>query len=226
MSKTTNERNHDVLRIYEIVHDGTLPIYKYNPSSQNEMLKNFPSFSGLIFIFEKDEEIELADKKVSRLVFVGFSENVRTRVRQYVRDIKRNATLKRHVGYAMLNQDGYDDKILRLWWNYKNKERRNNEEYKQIEDEYVLKVLAHIQMNMTFMPVRMDDVMNLEPFARKILATLSWGNFGSSRKWLGNKSPHWQVRESGLWAMRTQKNDMVMQEEDFKLLEKLIEEMN
>lgn len=225
MGKTTNERNHDVLRIHEIVHDGTLPFYKYNLASQNEMLKKFPSFPGLIFIFEKDEEIELVNKNVPRLVFVGFSENVRTRVRQYVCDIKRNATLKRHIGYAMLNQDGHDDKILRLWWNYKNKERRNNEEFKQIEDEYVLKVLAYIQTNMTFLPVRMDDTMNLEPFARKILATLSWGNFGSSSKWLGNKSPHWQVRESGLWAMRTHKNDMVMTEEDFKLLEKMIANM-
>jgi len=226
MGKTTKERNQDVLRIHELVHGGNLPIYKYNFSAPNEMLNNFPTFSGLIFIFEKDEEIELEDKNVARLVFVGFSENVRTRVRQYVRDIKRNATLKRHVGYAMLNQDGYDDKILRLWWNYKNKERRKNEEYKKIEDEYVLKVLGQIQTNMTFMSVRLNDVMNLEPFTRKILATLSWGNIKPSSKWLGNKSPHWQVRESGLWAMRTHKNDMVMQEEDFKLLEKMIKEMN
>ena len=215
----------NIKRVYNCLLLSKLPVYDCSKCSADDMLAKISNFPGLIFIFEDGEEIKVDETKADRIVFVGYSQDVHIRIRQYVYDIERNATLKRQIGAAMLQRDGYDAGTLDLWWHYRDKNRLRNTAYMKIEEEYVKKVLTYIQGHLHFMPVRMDDVANLESFARKMLATFSWGNFKPSEKWLGNTSPWWQVRDSGLWAMRTHHSKTIMEESDFVLLEKLIKDM-
>lgn|GEM_PF-3721928 len=207
-----------IKRIYKAFNLEKLAEYDCKSRNVDDMMAAVPRYSGLIVLFE-----EIDGKK--RIVFIGYSENVHRRVRQYFYDIERNATLKRHIGYAMLNRDNYDVEILQLWWDYQNRRRLANVDYMQIERTYVANVLAYIRENISFKLVRTDTAGEAADMAWRILATLSRDKTFSSGTWLGIHSPHSQVRESGLWAMRTHRSRTVMKENEFQQLEEWLDRM-
>lgn len=108
-----------IQKIYRILQNPKLTEYDCKNVDVDEMLGIVPTYSGLIVLFEEGEEIEINGKKQKRIVFVGYSGNIRKRVRQYFCDIERNATLKRQIGYAMINAEvqrgNLPPEFLRLW---------------------------------------------------------------------------------------------------------------
>lgn len=225
MGKRTNftqdEINSKIQRIYTLLLDERLPDYDCKNCDIEEMLSKVPTFPGLIVLCEEIDGKE-------RIVFVGYSNNVHKRVKEYFFDLERNATLKRHIGYALLKKDGFKDDILTMWWNYENPTRLNNSDYMKIENEFSLKVLNYIKNHLSFKVIRVEDAGDRQTLSWRCLATLSWEKFKptSECNWLGLNSEHDEVRNSGLWAIRTYYSKSIIQEEDFKLLEKLIKEVN
>ena len=202
-----------VARIYEDFQKPDLVVYDCRNCEINEMIKKTPAYQGLIVLWDENNG-------KPRIVFVGYSNCIRKRVRQYFQDSERNATLKRHIGDAFLNKDGFDKKTLDFWWDYQNE--HNDVNYEIIEKKYIKIVRDYIKNNLSFVTVQIKNAGMHEKIAKKILATLSHCEYFVNDDWLGNYSTHREVRESGLWAMRTFRSKDIMEDDDFEYLEKCL----
>lgn len=214
---TQDEINSKVQRIYALLLNERLPVYDCKNCDIEEMLVKVPHFPGLIVLCEEIDGKE-------RIVFIGESNNVNGRCTQYFSDKIRNATLKRLIGDALINieikKESLSEQTADLWWDYENEARFNIAGYKEIENRYIEEVRNYIKNHLSFRIIRMDK--EHRSFAWKLLATLLKTNSFSSNTWLGNHATHSEVKKSGMWGMRQFTSNKIMQEEDFKLLEKLI----
>ena len=217
---TQDEINAKIQRIYDYLLDKALPVYDCKNCEIKEMLVKVPQFSGLIILCEEIDGIE-------QIVFVGESNNIYERCKQYFSDRIRNATLKRHIGDALINieieKGNLSKEISDLWWNYENETRFDVSGYAEIENHYIEEVHKYIKNHVTFRIIRMDE--GHRSFAWILLAALLKTDSFKSTTWLGAHATHQEVKKSGMWGMRQFTSNKIMQEEDFKLLEKLIAEM-
>lgn len=210
MNYTQDEINSKVKRIYQDFTNKNLVVYNCKNYKIKEMMRGVPTYSGIIVLFDENN-----GKK--RIVFVGNSTNVRRRVREFFQDKRRNATLKRHVGNAFISKE-IGQEIADLWWDYQNSRRFETKDYELIEKKYIEKVHDYIKNNLSFVVIHIDEGRQ-EEFAQKILSTLSWCKSFINEDWLGKYSTKRQVREAGLWAIKTHKKEYVMDDDDFEYLE-------
>lgn len=218
---TQDEINSKILRIYTLLLNERLPVYDSKNCFIEEMLAKVPTFPGLIVLCEEIDGKE-------RIVFVGESNDVNGRCTQYFSDRIRNATLKRHIGDALINIEIEKGKLPKeitvLWWNYENEARFDVSGYAEIEKHYIEEVRKYIKNQIRFRIIRMNE--EHRSFAWKLLATLLKTDSFKSNTWIGTHATHQEVKKSGIWGMRQFTSNKIMKEEDLKLLEKLIEEMN
>lgn len=184
--------------------------------------RNIESFSGsgLVITFETGQKSFGYD----RIVHVGESGNLSRRIREFFMSIERNATLKRHVGAALINQANEDSVFAELWW--ENSHGIFDENYRAIEEKYMAKVFEYIKANMTFtiVPFPATIAEKRSELKDKILYTLGkYNEKNAFNNWLGNASPRNDVRTYGLWAEKFIKSEQILTQDDFVLLENLLE---
>lgn len=217
--KSLDEYNQDSKTLHNIFNDKKFTVYDCRNTEIEEMLSHVPNFAGLIVLFEDGEKFN----EQKRIVFVGYSKNVHKRVQEYFYDKERNATLKRHIGDALINTEIKNGTLaqenLGLWWDYENKDRFEQGNYREIEEKIIREVQKHIKSHFSFVLLPVKNATHRRTLAWRMLSTLSHSEIKPSENWLGNNSSHFQVHESGLWAMRTFKSKKFMEDRDFELLE-------
>lgn len=222
MRKSQDEFNRDAKKIHEIFNDEKFSCFNCKTCEIEDMLSHIQKFPGLIVLFEEGEEFE--GKK--RIVFIGYSRNVKKRVQEYFYDKERNATLKRHVGDSLINSEinngSLSQENLGLWWDYENEDRLSHGNYREIEEKIIGEVQNHIKLKFSFVLLPVKNATHRRTLAWRMLSTLSHSDIKPSKNWLGNNSSHFQVKESGLWAMRTFKSAKFMEDRDFELLDKYV----
>ncbi len=157
-----------------------------------KMLTSIPHAAGLIVFYEKGEIFQNQD----RIVFVGETDDFKTRIRSYY---KSHAKLVTHIRDALGNKLG--KAVLQ----------------KDAND--------YIQKNISFVLIPMTDKDERLAFNKKILSTLSrCDTFRSSKNWLGNYAPeqYEMITRSRLWAVKYPFGDKVMDEKDLLRLKELI----
>mgnify|MGYP002622541018 CR=1 FL=1 len=220
VKKSVEEFNHDAKRIHMIFNDKKLSIFECKNCEIEDMLSGIQNLGGLIILFEDGEVFE----NQKRIVFIGYSRNIRKRIQEYFYDRERNATLKRHVGDSLLNIEiengSLTQDFLALWWDYKNEDRLKLGNYREVEERIIGEVQNHIKSKFSFVLLPVRNATHRRNLAWRLLSTLSHSKIKPSSTWLGNNSSHFEVKESGLWAMRTYKSRKFMEVKDFELLEK------
>ena len=209
------QRLHEVCNVKERVK---LPLTNSRAFPQN----------GICITFEKSQKIQFNNSEFDRIVHIGYNKNngnFPKRIKQFFVTSKSDATLKRHIGCALIEKANESEEFLNLWWNRFKKINslsfEKQKEFKAKRKIYENFVYEHIQENMSFVIIPFDD--HRLRMKNKILYTLSQFYHGKDfSSWLGNYSPNENIKNYGLWAEDYLKSKQFLTEDDFVLLENLL----
>lgn len=200
-----------------------LPRYK-KPFDNFDLLPR----DGLCITFENGQKI--FSNKFDRVVHIGFhysNGNNRNRIGQFFLTTGRDATLKRHIGAALIKKTDSDNSFLKLWKKHPSKRDGKDDVYFKKESQYNEMVHEYIYNNMSFsaIPYSNSDKRERKVLKDKILYTLAMYNKNNNLdSWLGEYSDNSNVKNYGLWAEDYLKLGEFMTEADFVLLENLIQD--
>ena len=189
--------------------------------SPNEGFDSLPN-DGLCITF---------DKKENRIVHVGYNKNdgrFPKRMEEFFKTEALDATLKRHIGAAMI-KGNEDEKFLNLWWkrfrNITKETDTTQKSYKILRAKYTAAVYDYIHENLIYAVV---PYQNSTSFERKLLkdkilhALAAYNENKTFQNWLGNNSPRSAVSKYKLWAEEYLSQNCRITDTDIKLLEELM----
>jgi len=169
-----------------------LPLYNW------QTIDDIPFQDGIYIVFEKGEIY----KGCSRIVRVG-THTSQGRLKQrlkdhFVRENHNGSIFRKNIGKAMLNRDR--DPYLPIWTLDTSKAPNIGKENKNKETEIERRVSAYMRDAFTFCVFKVETKEERLRLEEAMIATLNQtDDFKASVDWLGNSSPEWEIRQSGLW---------------------------
>ena len=187
-----------------------LPVYNWRT------IDDIPIQDGIYIVFEKGEIY----KGSARIVRVG-THTSQGRLKQrlkdhFVRENHNGSIFRKNIGKAMLNRER--DPYLPIWTLDTSKAPNIGKEDKVKEEEVELRVSAYMQEAFTFCVFKVDAKEERLRYEEAIIATLNQtDDFKASASWLGNSSPEWEIRQSGMWLKQGLDAEPLTDNELFRL---------
>lgn len=153
---------------------------------------------GIYIVFEKGENY----RGGARIVRVGTHTSpgrLKQRLKDhFIRENHNGSIFRKNIGRAILNRD--HDPYLSIWTLDTSKAPNIGKEDKVKETEIERRVSAYMREAFTFCVFKIENTEDRLRFEEAIIATLNRAyDFRASREWLGNSSPEWEIRQSGMW---------------------------
>ena len=173
--------------------------YKF-PFKEEELPKN-----GIYILFEKDESAHNGERIVRVGTHTG-QDNLAKRLKEhFMKENKDRSIFRKNIGRAILSKK--DDSFLEQW-NWDLTTRANKDKYlalvdlkkqKLIEEE----VSTYIKNNFSFAIFEVKLKTDRLNFESKLISTISLcEDCKPSSQWLGQSSPIYKIKESGLWLVQ------------------------
>lgn len=165
---------------------------------------NIPS-NGVYLFFEKGEKYCGYDRIIRVGTHTG-ENNLSKRIEEHlVKENKDRSIFRKNVGRALLNKE--KDSFLEKWnLDQTTPENRSkikwtlNDEMKQNDIE--LRVSNYMRNNLSFVCIPIDSKEERLAYESYLIRTLSADPFFKpSENWLGNYSPIYKIKNSGLWLV-------------------------
>lgn len=194
-----------------------LPVYTWRT------IDDIPFQDGIYIVFEKGENY----KGHARIVRVG-THTSQGRLKQrlkdhFVRENHNGSIFRKNIGKAMLNRE--HDLYLPIWTLDTSKAPNIGKEDKAKEEEVEHRVSAYMQEAFTFCVFKVDTKEERLRFEEAIIATLNQtDDFKASANWLGNSSPEWEIRQSGMWLKQGLDAEPLTDNELFRLTRRVSSE--
>ncbi len=215
--KTINERTTPADNLYRLF--SRLPVYNW------QIIDDIPFYNGIYIVFEKGESY----KGHARIVRVG-THTSQGRLKQRLKDhfIRENhnaSIFRKNVGKAMLNRE--HDPYLSIWTLDTSKHPHIGKEDKVKEAEVEHRVSAYMREFFDFCVINVETKEERLRLEEAIIATLCRTNdVKASSDWLGNFSPEWEIRHSGMWLKQGIHSKPLTDDEMLRLSQLIKEPLN
>jgi hypothetical protein len=189
---------------------GNLPTFTF-PYHETQIPKN-----GIYVLFEDGE----AAHGTSRIVRVGThtgNNQLRSRLKQHFLNEKKDRSIfRKNIGRCLLNRD--HDPFLEFWELDLTSRAAKAEHAAKIDftkqNEVEGRVSEYIQGHLRFVAFGVRDMDKRLDLESKLISTVSQcRNFGPSTTWLGQQSPIFKIKVSGLWQVNELKKTSLSVEE-------------
>jgi hypothetical protein len=176
-------------------------IFNALPQYAWQDIARIPFHNGIYIVFEKGE----AYGNLRRIVRVGThtsANRLRNRLRDHFdRENHNGSIFRKNIGKAILNRRA--DPYLAVWT--LNTDRPENATHVDPEREAAIEreVSAYLRDNLSFAVFQINDAQQRLRLEEAIIATLNRAvDFQPSDTWLGQFSPEWEIRNSGMWLKK------------------------
>ena len=160
--------------------------------------------NGIYIIFEKGEYFNGFDRIVRVGTHTGDNQ-LRSRLNQhFVKENKNRSIFRKNIGRCILNKE-YDTYLER--WELDITSKADKEKnFKRIDLDFEKKtekkISDYIQKNLSFCVFQVDTKEQRLFWESKIVSTLAKSKeLKASDVWLGNFSPKYKIKTSGLWQV-------------------------
>ena len=173
--------------------------YKF-PFNEEELPKN-----GIYILFEKNELAHNGERIVRVGTHTGNDNLVKRLKEHFMKENKDRSIFRKNIGRAILFKK--DDSSLEQW-NWDLTTRANKDKYSSLVDFDKQKateeeVSQYIKNNFSFAIFEVKSKIDRLNFESKLISTISLcDNCKPSIQWLGQSSPIYKIKESGLWLVQ------------------------
>jgi len=173
--------------------------YKF-PFNDKELPKN-----GIYILFEKNELAHNGERIVRVGTHTGNDNLAKRLTEHFIKENKDRSIFRKNIGRAILFKK--EDPFLEQWnWDLTTKANKNKysslvdfDKQKATEKE----VSYYIKNNFSFAIFEVKSKIDRLNFESKLISTISLcENCKPSSHWLGQSSPIYKIKESGLWLVQ------------------------
>ncbi len=180
--------------------------------------------NGIYVLFENGEKCFDSDRVVRIGTHTGDNQ-LKSRLKQhFMNENKDRSIFRKNIGRCIINieQNPYES-----IWEIDFTTKKNKTEYGHLRDEVFQseienKISKHIQENLSFVIIEINDKIERLNMESKLISTISMCEMcAPSENWLGHNSTKSKIRKSGLWQVNELYKEMLSQN-DMDRLEHLI----